>query len=162
MRRPLTGRHALNTIHDKGDDTKMLGKKGDKVTNVMIGLIILAVFAVVMLVLVKKMGMSTDKVMNSYIESLSNDYDNDRIKDFYDESPCVSGQDVITAQDGKDYFYFGDPQNGACTHFELGDLDYDIKLKKEASTNKPVCILEESSCAKALKDYYEYLRGNEE
>lgn len=140
----------------------MRGKKGDKVTNLMIGLIILLVFAVVMLVLVKKMGMSTDKVMNNYIESLSNDYDNDGIYDFYDDSPCVSGQDVITAQDGKDYFYFGDPEDGDCDHFELGDNDYTILKKKEASTNQHVCVLEEASCARALKAYYERLRGEED
>ena len=141
----------------------MLGKKGDKVSNLMIGLIILLVFAVVMLVLVKKMGASTDKVMNSYIESLSNDYDNDKIKDFHDDSPCVSGQDIVTAQDGRDYFYFGDPDgDGNCDHFELGDRDYEIKKVKEASTNKPVCILEETSCALTLKDYYEGLRERDD
>ncbi|MFP4523784.1 MAG: hypothetical protein ACLFO2_00515 [Candidatus Woesearchaeota archaeon] len=139
----------------------MRGKKGDKVSNLMIGLIILAVFAIVMLVLVKKTGGSVDNVLSGYIESVSSDYDGDGIKDFNDDSPCVSGQEVITAEDGRDYYYFGDPRDGSCDHFDTGDLDYEITLKKESSTGKQVCILEEEGCAKALKESYEKKRARE-
>lgn len=115
---------------------------------------------------ITKQSSSVEKVTSGYIESLSNDFDGDRIVDFTDDSPCVAGEERIIATDGKMHYYFGDPvgqgDSLSCDFKDLTDFDGDVKLelKTEDSTLKKVCVLPEKYCAKWLKADYEKLRDD--
>lgn len=141
----------------------MHGKKGaDMVFTYVIGGLIGAALIVVVVAILRHSGQSTSKVMNSYTESLSSDYDGDDMKDLLDKSPCVAGEELVMGTDGKQYTYFGDlvPGRTVCDNVSFPDLpiDYKLKLVTEQGTTSRVCVLEDRSCAIALKTEYEAMR----
>lgn len=121
-------------------------------------IIIGVITTIVVLTIFKGQSMSSSKVVSKYIESLSEDFDNDRINDFYDKSPCVAGEDLIIAEsDGKVHYFFADVPTGGCEKVGT-DPGYDLEEKTEEANGQSVCVLKDKSCAKLLKDFYDCLR----
>lgn len=110
---------------------------------------------------------STKKVMGSYIEALTEDFDNDDIKDFYDKSPCVAGEDMVVVEEGINYYFFADLKDlTGCTGFkeaaefykERGVDDFKLEKKHDTNTGLDVCVLPDKICGRALKATYEQIR----
>ena len=77
-------------------------------TQLLAAIIIIAFVIILILWFTKDKFASVDKVMKRNIDSLNSDYDGDKIPDYTDQSPCVAGEDLVTATDGKKYYYFAD------------------------------------------------------
>jgi predicted PurR-regulated permease PerM len=143
----------------------MKGKKKGETSalNYLGALIIIGVLLFVLITQIQRQGESTTKVMTHYTESLTNDYDGDRINDFYDKSPCVAGEDVIISrEDGKQYFFFADALGADAQKTCKGISNkYEEVLAPhvEESTGLTVCILPETTCAKELEIFYKSLRS---
>ena len=123
------------------------------------GLIIMGMLIIIVLVIIQAQGKSTTKVMTKYTESLTTDFDNDGINDFYDESPCVAGEDlIIDKNDGKKYAFFADlPETN--TDCKGISTVYELDLKIEDSTELNICVLPDRTCAKTLEENYKELRS---
>ncbi len=146
----------------------MINKKGVQMAMaMMVTIIIMGVLLFFVIEYITRQSSSVEKITSNYIESLTHDFDGDRIVDFTDESPCVAGEERIIATDGKMYYYFGDPigqgSSASCDFDGLKDFDEDVKLelKTEDATLKQVCVLPEKYCAKWLKGSYEEIRAEE-
>ena len=116
---------------------------------------------------------STKKVMAGYIEALTEDFDNDRINDFYDKSPCVAGEDLVVVEEGVTYYYFSDlGDDGGCSEEEFGGVytfykdshnveKFKLEKKLDINTETQVCVIPDKFCARALKNTYEELKEQE-
>ena len=135
-------------------------KKGDKLTEIIFSLILVGIMTVVIVIIFKGQALSSSRVMGKYIESVSEDYDGDGINDYFDKSPCVAGQDIIIDQKtGKIAYFFADmPKGGECDSVPH-QKGYKIVEAVDGNTNQEVCVLTSSSCARALKSFYECLRS---
>lgn len=121
----------------------------------LVGLVLMGILIIVVLSFIGRSGSSTKKVMKKHVESLTNDYDNDGIPDFSDESPCVTGQDTIIDDEGITQFYYADePSSGTCP--SPSELSVDV------NTGKRVCILPVQICANRLEKAYKDIQCIEE
>lgn len=163
---------------------RTLYKKGITATGFLASVVIMGLVVWVSISILEQSSDNTKGVMSKYMESLSSDYDQDGITDFYDKSPCVAGEDEVVASDGKLYDYFGpvidDGGDGTCKFREYntpnggvakpksewifpglmdGSLDIDsLKKVQDVSLHKDVCVLEEKDCSRWLRDYYEAMK----
>lgn len=126
--------------------------------NLVISVILLLAVMTILLFAFRNGMLAGNKNFHTNIESLNEDYDNDGEVNFYDKCDCVGGQDVILSDktDGKEYCFFADlPSTGGCGSITVGA---GLKLlEKTASTGNKVCVVEPTSCKKAMSDYYECL-----
>ena len=135
-----------------------MNKKGDKTSNMIVGILVAIVAGIIIMSIFRGQSLAASKVVSSYIESLSEDFDGDRINDFYDESPCVAGEDIVIAEKtGKAHYFFADKRTGSCE--EITD-EYKLKEVEDVSTQQTVCILPDEECGRALKAFYERIRGD--
>ncbi len=138
----------------------MKGKKGEKTLSLMIGIIIMAVLVIIIIIQLNKSGDELDKVIGGNIKSLSSDYDNDGIPDKLDHSPCVTGEQLINAKDGRTYFLLSADPND-CKN-STGGVKEGLKIVKDDQTiEREVCVITREECAKTLKEYYKELENNE-
>lgn len=122
----------------------------------LVGLVLAGILILVSLTFISRSGSDTMKVMKKNVASLTNDFDNDGLNDFADDSPCVTGEDTIIS-DGRTEFYFADPINGVCP-----TSSYELTLVKDLNTGKDVCILPSKTCAQELKKFYDQLAYEED
>ncbi len=138
-----------------------MNKKGFEMGTSMIILIILAgIFVFLIVNYMENQSSNLKKTTDNYIRSLQGDYDGDGIKDFKDKSPCVPGEELVTAGDKK-YYYYSEPHliggKPSCDLKYFPNLKKDhpeakLKLVTETSTNKKLCVLERNTCSDWLKE----------
>lgn len=85
-------------------------KAMDQLFTILMTALVSIIIVAVVLTIFRKGSVSTKNVLDGYIEALKEDFDKDGLRDFYDNSPCVAGEDLIIDEDGTKYYYFADPK----------------------------------------------------
>ena len=151
----------------------MNNKKGSTgmVATIMVSLIIAGIFLFLIINYMQRQSTTIGQLSSNYITAIKTDYDGDGINDYFDKSPCVSGQEIVRATNQKEYYYYADAnpddKKNPCDIKYFPDLKKehpDLKLKQVTvfSTNKKVCVLEDSDCAHILKEYYKKIKKQNE